>query len=86
MVQELLPVRGFVKRFDLERGIGIITAFGTRENLPVISNDILSGYSLAENDRVSFAVRESHGRRFATNVSSDTSSRWALALTDNRLK
>jgi cold shock CspA family protein len=64
-------MRGLVKRFDIERGIGIITVFGTGENLPVISNDVLSRYSLSENDQVSFRVRESHGRRFASNVSSD---------------
>jgi cold shock CspA family protein len=64
-------MRGRVKRFDIERGIGIITVFGTGENLPMISNDLLSRYSLAENDQVSFGVRESRGRRFATNVSLD---------------
>jgi cold shock CspA family protein len=61
-------MRGFVKRFDVKRGIGIITALGTGENLPVILSDILSKSSLAENDRVSFAVRETQGHRFAVNV------------------
>jgi cold shock CspA family protein len=64
-------MRGFVKRFDLERGIGIITAVGTGENFPVILVDILSKDSLVEKDLVSFGVRESQGRRFATNVSLD---------------
>jgi cold shock CspA family protein len=64
-------MRGFVKRFDLERGIGIITALGTGENLPVISDDVLSRHGLVAKDPVSFGVRESQGRRFATNVSLD---------------
>jgi len=62
---------GFVKRFDVERGIGIITVSGTGERLPVILTDVLSRCSLAENDRVSFGVRESQGYRFAVNVRLD---------------
>ena len=64
-------MRGVVKRFDVERGIGIITVSGSGENLPVISNDILSTGPLAENDRVSFGVRHSRGYKFAVNVSLD---------------
>ena len=64
-------MRGFVKRFDVERGIGIITVSGTGEKLPVISHDILSTGPLAENDRVSFGVRQSRGYNFAANVSLD---------------
>ena len=64
-------MRGIVKRFDLERGVGIITALGTGENLPVLSNEVLSRESLVANDPVSFGVRESQGHRFATNVSLD---------------
>jgi cold shock CspA family protein len=64
-------MRGLVKRFDVERGIGIITVSGSGEKLPVISNDILSTGPLAENDRVSFGVRQSRGHKFAANVSLD---------------
>lgn len=68
-------MRGFIKRFDVERGIGIITVSGSGEMLPVISNDILSVGPLAENDRVSFGVRKSQGHNFAANVSLDKTAR-----------
>jgi len=64
-------MRGVVKRFDVERGVGIITVSGSGEKLPVISNDILSVGPLAENDRVSFGLRQSQGHKFAANVSLD---------------
>ena len=64
-------MRGVVKRFDVERGFGIITVSGSGENLPVISTDILSAGPLAENDRVSFGIRQSRGYKFAANVSLD---------------
>lgn len=61
-------MRGVVKRFDVERGVGIIMVSGSGERLPVISDDILSVGPLVENDRVSFGVRQSQGQ-FAANVS-----------------